>query len=95
MPDGGFRPAYDIQFATDMSSGTILGVSVINHGTDQGQAFPMAEQVDRRVGRQPESYLNGRRSCGLNGYPDVGRSRNRSIRSAQRDPEHRCVKELW
>ena len=57
MPDGGFRPAYNVQFATDVSSGTILGVSVINHGTDQGEALPMAEQVVRRVGRQPESHL--------------------------------------
>lgn len=57
MPDGGFRPAYNVQFATDVSSGTILGVSVINHGTDQGEALPMAEQVIRRAGRQPGSYL--------------------------------------
>ena len=57
MPDGGFRPASNVQFATDVSSGAILGVTVINHGTDQGEALPMAEQVVRRTGQQPENYL--------------------------------------
>lgn len=57
MPDGGFRPAFNVQFATDVSSGTILGVAVINQGTDQGEALPVAEQVGHRTGRRPESYL--------------------------------------
>jgi hypothetical protein len=53
MPDGGFRPAYNVQLATDVSSGIVMGVSVINDGTDQGEALPMVEQVVRRTGRQP------------------------------------------
>jgi hypothetical protein len=54
MPDGGFRPAYNVQLATDVSSGIVLGVSVINDGTDQGEALPMVDQVVQRTGRVPD-----------------------------------------
>jgi transposase len=57
MADGGFRPAHNVQFATDTASGIIVGVGVTNQGADQGQALPMAEQVIQRTGRQPEAYL--------------------------------------
>jgi transposase len=57
MADGGFRPAYNIQYATDTDSQVIVGVDVSNQGTDQGQALGMEEQVERRIGKQPESYL--------------------------------------
>jgi hypothetical protein len=54
MPDGGSRPAYNVELATDVSSGIVLGVSVINEGTDQGEALPMVEQVVQRTGRAPD-----------------------------------------
>ena len=57
MADGGFRPAHNVQLATDTASGIIVGVGVTNQGADQGQALPMAEQVIQRTGRQPEAYL--------------------------------------
>jgi len=57
MADGGFRPAYNVQLATDVSSGIVLGVAVTNDGTDQGEALPMMDQVVQRTGRQPEKYL--------------------------------------
>lgn len=38
MPDGGFRPAYNVQFATDGAHGVIVGVAVTNAGTDAGPA---------------------------------------------------------
>ena len=57
MPDGGYRPAYNVQFATDVDSGVIVGVSVVNEGNDSGQAEPMVNQVEQRSGIQPESYL--------------------------------------
>ena len=37
MPDGGFRPAYDDDLATDADSQVIVGVAVTNQGTDQGE----------------------------------------------------------
>ena len=57
MPDGGFRPAYNVQFATDGAHGVIVGVAVTSAGTDAGQAVPVVDQIARRTGRQPEDYL--------------------------------------
>jgi transposase len=57
MPDGGFRPAYNVQLATDVSSGIIVGVDVVNQGSDANQATPMEAQVVRRTGSHPAEYL--------------------------------------
>lgn len=57
MPDGGFRPAYNVQLASDGDSQVIVGVSISTRGTDQGEALPMAEQVAERTGRYPAEYL--------------------------------------
>ena len=48
MADGGYRPAYNIQVATDQASDAILGVAVTNVGSDQQQLVPMLDQVARR-----------------------------------------------
>lgn len=57
MPDGGFRPAYNVQLATDADSQVIVGVAISTSGTDQGEALPMAEQVTERTGEYPAEYL--------------------------------------
>ena len=57
MPDGGFRPAYNVQLATDVDSQVIVGVAVTNRGTDQGEGLVMEEQVTQRAGRHPGAYL--------------------------------------
>lgn len=57
MPNGGFNPAYNIQYATDTESQVIVGVVVNNQGNDQGQAQNVEEQVEHRTGRQPKDYL--------------------------------------
>ncbi len=57
MPDGGFRPAYNVQLATDGARGVIVGVAVTNAGTDAGQTAPMVEQIERRTGGRPRDYL--------------------------------------
>lgn len=57
MPDGGFRPAFNVELATDVDSKVIVGVDVINVGSDGGQALPMAEEVIARTDRSPEAYL--------------------------------------
>jgi transposase len=56
MADGGYRPAYNVQFATDHESDVIVGVAVTNSSADQQELVPMLEQVERRVGR-PETVL--------------------------------------
>ncbi|MCI0588404.1 MAG: transposase, partial [Planctomycetes bacterium] len=57
MGDGGFRPAFNVQLATDTESRAIVGVAVTNAGSDMGQMDPMLEEVERRTGRKPEEHL--------------------------------------
>jgi transposase len=57
MADGGFRPALNAQLATDMDSQVIVGVGVVNQGTDLGLAAPMEAQVAQRTGRPPSEYV--------------------------------------
>jgi len=57
LMDGGFRPAYNVQFATDMDSHVIVGVAVTNEGADGGQLPPMLAQVEARTGRAPTAAL--------------------------------------
>jgi transposase len=57
MPDGGFRPAYNVQFATTTAGGVIVGVDVTNAGTDGGQMTPMLEQIEERFDARPNEVL--------------------------------------
>ena len=57
MGDGGFRPAYNAQYATDGESQAIVGAEVVTVGSDQGQLVPMIEQVAERCGKCPEQWL--------------------------------------
>jgi transposase len=57
MADGGFRPAYNTQFAVDTETQVVVGVDVSNHGSDQGQLVPMLEQLATRYGKRPSQSL--------------------------------------
>lgn len=57
MADGGYRPAYNVQLATDTESRVIVGVGLTNRGSDQGQLEPMLDDIERRTGRCPDEYL--------------------------------------
>src|SRR5262245_55160692 len=57
MADGGYRPAYNVQFSTDTASQVIVGVGVIATGSDMGQITPMLEQVHDRHGAYPAEAL--------------------------------------
>lgn len=57
MGDGGFRPAFNGQFATDTATQVILGVDACNSGSDLGQMEPMAEQIENRYGQRPGEHL--------------------------------------
>ena len=50
MGDGGWRPAYNIQFSQDTDENFIVGVGVTNIGSDKSQMVPMCEQVIERTG---------------------------------------------
>jgi transposase len=55
--DGGFRPGFNVQFATDTKTQVVIGVDVINVGSDKGQLKPMHQQIEKRYGVTPEEYL--------------------------------------
>ena len=57
MADGGYRPAYNVQFAADTKSQVIVGLDVTPAGTDHGQLRPMVGQLRRRYGRDPDALL--------------------------------------
>ena len=57
MGDGGFRPAYNVQFASDGDAQMIVSVDVTNNGSDGGQMAPMHETVCEQYGKVPENYV--------------------------------------
>lgn len=57
MGDGGFRPAYNVQFATECEGQVIVGMEVVNAGSDMAQLAPMVSQVEQRLGRSPDEWL--------------------------------------
>jgi transposase len=59
MPDGGFRPAYNIQLATDVDSRVIVGVGASTVGSDSGQLVPMLDQVEERLAAPEELLVDG------------------------------------
>jgi transposase len=57
MADGGFRPAFNGEFATDTATQVIAGVTATNAGSDLGELVPMVEQLDGRYGQVPAEML--------------------------------------
>ncbi len=57
MGDGGFRPAFNVQFATDGATRMIVGVDVVQVGSDQGQMEPMHQRIREDYGKTPQDYL--------------------------------------
>jgi transposase len=57
MADGGYRPAFNMQFAVDADTRAILGVGVTNSGSDAGKITPMVEEVERRTGKCAKQWL--------------------------------------
>lgn len=75
MGDAGFRPAYNVQLATAGSPmggpSTIVGLRVINAGTDNGSVAPMLDDIQQRTGQLPSTLL-----------ADAGHADHASIRAA-------------
>lgn len=57
MGDGGFRPAYNVQFATDAGTRIIVAAEVVQQGTDAGQLEPQHRHVSETYGVTPQHYL--------------------------------------
>lgn len=57
MANGGFRPAYNVQFATDGDARVIVSVDVTNNGSDGGQMAPLHQDVCDRYDKVPATYI--------------------------------------
>ncbi len=57
MADGGYRPAYNVQFSTDTASQVIVGVEMPDQGNDSDLLGPMRQHIEQRYGRSPAEYL--------------------------------------
>jgi transposase len=57
MADGGFRPAYNIQFASLPENGIVVAVSCQTVGSDRGLAEPMAQAIEATYQRRAQIYL--------------------------------------
>lgn len=53
MANGGYDPAYSVQLAPDADSRMIVGLEVINAGTDGGELATMQEKVRSDYGKIP------------------------------------------
>jgi Transposase DDE domain len=57
MADGGYRPAYNVQFATSTKGSVVVGVLLTNAGNDGGQLTPMVDQLEERYEQKPEEMV--------------------------------------
>lgn len=57
MADGGFRPAYNVQFLVDEATQLIAGLDVVNEGSDMHALLPMHSQIEQRYGHTPAHWL--------------------------------------
>jgi transposase len=55
--DGGCRPGFNVQFATDTATGLVVGVDVTNAGTDSEEMPPMLDQLETRYDTVPGEIL--------------------------------------
>jgi transposase len=57
MPDGGFRPAYNVQLSVETETQLIVDAELIQCGSDAGQLLPAAERIEARHGCKPQEIL--------------------------------------
>ncbi len=57
MPDGGYRPGYNVQLSADTKTRIIVGVRVTNRTNDNGQLVPMLGEIEQRTGSLPGEHL--------------------------------------
>jgi len=57
MPNGGYDPAYNVQYVSDTTSRMITGVRVTNNGNDVGQMLPMVKYVNDLYSLTPDNWL--------------------------------------
>jgi transposase len=57
MANGGYDPAFNVQFGTDADARVIVAVEVTNGGTDGGELPPMLDKIEEQYGKLPQQAL--------------------------------------
>jgi hypothetical protein len=57
MADGGYRPAYNLQFKTDPKRGCLVGIKMTNKASDSGQRDTAVEEIEQRNGVGPQRLV--------------------------------------
>jgi len=57
MADGGYRPAYNVEYSADTATLVITAVEVTTSGSDAGQITPLDDQIHDRHGVYPKEAL--------------------------------------
>jgi len=57
MADGGYRPAYNVQYSADTATLVIAAVAVTTSGSDAGRITPLDDQIRDRHGVYPQEAL--------------------------------------
>jgi transposase len=106
MADGGFRPAYNLQFVVagrpEGGPRTIVAVEVTNQGTDAGSVGPLMQQVEQRTGQLPEhltadanhATLEDLKGCAQKGIDPLISVPER-MQKAQQQGDHSPEIEAW
>ena len=93
MGDGGFRPAFNVQYAVAGSGAggprAVVGVTITNVGSDMGSLTPMIDPIERRVGARPAVVLA---DCGHAKHEDIVQATRRGV--AVIVPPSACAKPL-
>lgn len=89
MADGGFRPADNVQFACDTTSGAIAKVSVDNVGSDMGKMAPMSEALAGDYGQRPRQHLA---DGGFAKLADITARRRGNLRASAHPAQRRAVR---
>jgi hypothetical protein len=83
MANGGFDPAFNVQFATDGDTRVIVGVDVTNEGADAEQLPPMLDKIEKDYGKTPANTL-----------VDGGFVNNDSVTAAERDDRTKVISSI-
>ena len=94
MPCGGFRPAYNLQLLTDTATQIVVGVDLINVGSDKGQMRPMHEQLQKREAARPKSIWPTATSRPTRTSSILSSRERRSTRHPASDPVRRKTRRL-
>jgi transposase len=91
MANGGYDPAYNVQFATTVAGGVVVGVAVTNEGVDSNQLEPMMQKIQATYGESPETVLV---DGGFGNLDAFGRAEDSGIRilSPIREEEKKLAK---